>query len=53
MNTGAPPVVGPPPPITDKMVIVALDEMKSGEAAGPSGIIVEMLKAAGNPGITF
>ena len=27
--------------------------MKSGKAAGPSGIIVEMLKAAGDTGITF
>ena len=50
---GAPPVEGPPPPITDKMVIVALGKMKSGKAAGPSGIIVEMLKAAGDTGITF
>ena len=35
------------------MVIVALGKMKSGKAAGPSGIIVEMLKAAGDTGITF
>ena len=49
----APPVVGPPPPITDKMVTVALGKMKSGKAAGPSGIIVEMLRAAGEIGITF
>ena len=49
----APPVLGPPPPITDKMVTKALGKMKSGKAAGPSGIIVEMLKAAGNTGIIF
>ena len=50
---GAPPVVGPPLPITDKMVIVELGKMKSCKAAGLSGIIVEMLKAAGYTGITF
>ena len=49
----APPVEGPPPPITDEMVIKALAKMKSGKAAGPSGIIVEMLKAAGSKGIVF
>ena len=47
----APPVEGPPPPITDEMVTKALAKMKSGKAAGPSGIIVEMLKAAGSKGI--
>ena len=49
----APPVEGPPPPITDKMVTKALAKMKSGKSAGPSGIIVEMLKAAGSKGINF
>ena len=49
----APPVEGPPPPITDKMVTKALAKMKSGKSAGPSGIIVEMLKAAGSKGIDF
>ena len=49
----APPTAGPPPPITDKMVIKALGKMKCGKAAGPSGIIVEMLKAAGKNGIVF
>ena len=47
----APPVEGPPPPITDEMVTKALAKMKCGKAAGPSGIIVEMLKAAGSKGI--
>ena len=47
------PVEGPPPPITDEMVIKALGRMKSGKAAGPSGIIVEMLKAAGSKAIEF
>ena len=40
----APPVENPPPPITGKMVTKALAKMKSGKAAGPSGIIVDMLK---------
>ena len=47
------PVEGPPPPITDEMVIKALGRMKSVKAAGPSGIIVEMLKAAGSKAIEF
>ena len=49
----APPVKGPPPPITDKMVTKALAKMKSGKSAGPSGIIAAMLKAAGSKGIDF
>ena len=49
----APPVEGPPPPITDKMVTKALAKMKSGKSVGPSSIIVEMLKAAGSKGIDF
>ena len=49
----APPVEGPPPPITDKMVTKALAKMKSGKSACPSGIIVEMLKSAGSKGIDF
>ena len=31
------------------MVSSAVSKMKSGKAAGPSGIIAEMLKAAGEP----
>ena len=49
----APPVEGLAPPITDKMVTKALAKMKSGKSAGPSGIIVEMLKATGSKGIDF
>ena len=49
----APPVEVSPPPITDKMVTKALAKMKSGKFAGPSGITVEMLKAAGSKGIDF
>ena len=35
------------------MVTKALAKMKSGKSAGPSAIIVEMLKAAGSKGIDF
>ena len=35
------------------MVKAALNKMKCGKAAGPSGIITEMLKAAGAKGIEF
>ena len=45
------PVEGPPPPITTDMIGKALGKMKGGKAAGPSGIIAEMLKAAGEEGI--
>ena len=48
-----PPVEGPPPSITDKMVTKALAKMKSSKSAGPSGIVPEMLKAAGSKGIDF
>ena len=34
----SPPVKGPPPLITDEISVKALGKMKSGEAAGPSGI---------------
>ena len=49
----APPVEDCALGITDKMVSVALNKMKCGKAAGPSGIITEMLKAAGPKGIEF
>ena len=44
-------VEGPPPPITADLIRKALGKMKGGKAAGPSGIIAEMLKAAGEEGI--
>ena len=49
----APPVEDCALGITDKMVSAALNKMKYGKAAGPSGIITEMLKAAGAKGIEF
>ena len=42
---------GPPPPVTKDLIRKALRKMKCGKAAGPSGIIAEMLKAAGDLGI--
>ena len=42
------PVQGPAIEITTEMVSTAISKMKSGKAAGPSGIIIEMIKAAGD-----
>ena len=46
-----PPIAGPPPSVSTKLVRKALSKMKCGKAAGPSGIIAEMLKATGEEGI--
>ena len=48
-----PPLEGPPIPITIDMVKKAISKMKSGKAAGPSGTVVEMIKAAGDTGATM
>src|SRR5207253_7335799 len=40
-------VSGPIWKITSQEVRVALEDMKSGKASGPSGVVTEMLKAAG------
>ena len=48
-----PPLEGLPIPITIDMVKKAISKMKSGKAAGPSGIVVEMIKAAGDTGATM
>ena len=42
------PVIGPACLITREMVLKALKKMKVGKAAGPSGIVVERLKASPN-----
>ena len=39
------PLEGPPIPVTIDMVKKAISKMKSGKAAGPSGVVVEMIKA--------
>ena len=41
---------GPPIPITIDMVKKAISQMKAGKARGPSGIVVEMIRAAGDMG---
>ena len=43
-----PPVEGPPIPITIDMVKKAISQMKVGKAPGPSCIVVEMIRAAGD-----
>ena len=45
-----PPVEDPPIPITIDMVKKAIFQMKAGKALGPSGIVVEMIRAAGDMG---
>ena len=45
------PVAGPPPPVTMEQIRKAISKMKCGKAAGPSGIIAEMLKASGEEGV--
>ena len=49
-----PPVEGPPIPITIDMVKkAAVSQMKAGKALGPSGIVVEIIQAAGNTGASM
>jgi hypothetical protein len=45
------PIAGPPPSVSTKLVRKALSKMKCGKAAGPSGVIAEMLKATGDEGL--
>ena len=51
--TGESPVEGPPNPITIDMVKKAISQMKAGKAPGPSGIVVEMIRAAGDTGASI
>ena len=44
------PVEGPSEPITLEIITKAITKMTSGEAAGPSGIVAEMLKPVGEAG---
>ena len=44
------PVEGPSEPITLGMITKAISKMASGKAAGPSGIVAEMLKPVGEAG---
>ena len=47
------PVEGPPIPITTDMVKKAISQMKAGKAPGPSGIVVEMIRTAGDMGASM
>ena len=42
-----------PCPITIDMVKKAVSQMKAGKAPGPSGIVVEMIRAAGDMGASL
>ena len=48
-----PSLEAPPILITIDMVKNTISKMKSGKAAGPSGIVLEMIKAAGHTGATM
>ena len=41
------PKIGPPLYITEEMISVAIAKMKTGKAAGPSGIVIEMIRSSG------
>ena len=47
------PVEEPPIPITTDMVKKDISQMKAGKAPGPSGIAVEMIRAAGDMGASM
>ena len=47
------PVEEPAIKIKPEMVSKAIGKMKSGKAAGPSGIIIEMIEAAGDRAIVY
>ena len=48
-----PPVEGPSIPITIDMVNRAISQTKAGKAPGPSGTVVEMIRAAGDMGASM
>ena len=48
-----PPVEGLPIPITIDMVKKAISQMKAGKAPGPSGVVVEMIRAADDMGTSM
>ena len=47
-----PPLEGPSIPITILMVKKVISKMKFSRAAGPSGVVVEMIRAAVDTGVT-
>ena len=48
LQSNKPPVEGPAIKITTEMVYLVIYKMKAGKTAGPSGIIIEMIKSANN-----
>ena len=46
-----PPTAGPHPKVSASHISKALGKMKCGKSAGPSGVVAEMLKAAGDDGV--
>ena len=48
-----PPVEGLPIPVTIDMVKKAISQMNAGKAPGPSGIVVKMIRAAGDTGASM
>ena len=44
---------GPAIPITIDMLKKAISQMKAGKAPGPSGIVVEVIRAAGDMGASM
>ena len=48
-----PPVEGLPFPVPTDMVKKAISQMEVGKATGPAGIVVEMIRAAGDPDTTM
>ena len=46
-----PPTAGPRPKVSASLISKALGKMKCGKSAGPSGVVAEMLKAAGDEGV--
>ena len=53
LNSVESPVEGPSEPITLEMITKAINKMVSGKAAGPSGIVAEILKHLGAAGASF
>ena len=48
-----PPVEGPPIPITSDMILRKLSLNEDEKAQGPSGIVVEIIRAAGDMGASM
>ena len=48
-----PPLEGPSIPITILMLMKVISKMKLSRAAGPSGVVVEMIRAAVDTGATL